>query len=409
MEKKVIRDLDKSVAPFNWNYPKSSTITALSGSGNNWAFGYNINGNAATETIHELMQKKIEPLDQFDGISSSMSLAGGTGSGLGTKLLTNVSDWYPKSFSISHLIWPNRQGEVTVQSYNAILTLGHLLADFSISPDCMVNFSNDALQAICARRLKLDPKEIGIAQINHLISHQMCGMYLPRDTSGSSCYDNPLNNLVTSCCSGTLDHRMVRVRSVPYLDSSLEEFSCETWSQLMKMSRQMMLNGAPIDDYYQTFGKISDKRRLQPVLNAAVVLRGFGANEYHSENINKITSDFQRFIDYKKGLTVESSNNSLLGHPRSATFVTNGGGLWLSENELTSTELHLDENLLMREATFWDMSTTLRSLHNKAWCLFTAKAYLHHYAEFGITNEHFLDCFASVLQTAHDYGITGTM
>ena len=55
-----------------------------------------------------------------------MSLAGGTGSGVGTYVTEMLRDLYPKAFNINEVIAPYQSGEVIVQSYNALLTLAHL-------------------------------------------------------------------------------------------------------------------------------------------------------------------------------------------------------------------------------------------------------------------------------------------
>lgn len=55
-----------------------------------------------------------------------MSLAGGTGSGVGTYVTEMLRDLYPKTFIMNEVIAPYQSGEVIVQSYNALLTLAHL-------------------------------------------------------------------------------------------------------------------------------------------------------------------------------------------------------------------------------------------------------------------------------------------
>ena len=63
---------------------------------------------------------------RFDGFLCLMSLAGGTGSGLGTYVTEMLRDIYPKAFLINEVVAPYQSGEVILQSYNALLTLAHL-------------------------------------------------------------------------------------------------------------------------------------------------------------------------------------------------------------------------------------------------------------------------------------------
>ena len=56
----------------------------FSGSGNNWAHGYNGHAEGSKLEILEKIQQVLEPMDSCESISLIHSLAGGTGSGLGT-------------------------------------------------------------------------------------------------------------------------------------------------------------------------------------------------------------------------------------------------------------------------------------------------------------------------------------
>ena len=55
------------------------------------------------------------------------STAGGTGSGLGSYLLENLADRYPKKIIQTYSVFPSQESErgsdVVVQPYNTILTL----------------------------------------------------------------------------------------------------------------------------------------------------------------------------------------------------------------------------------------------------------------------------------------------
>lgn len=55
-----------------------------------------------------------------------MSLAGGTGSGLGTHVTEMLRDLYSKAFIVNQVVAPYPSGEVIVQNYNSLLTLAHL-------------------------------------------------------------------------------------------------------------------------------------------------------------------------------------------------------------------------------------------------------------------------------------------
>ncbi|KER18010.1 hypothetical protein T265_12399 [Opisthorchis viverrini] len=55
--------------------------------GNNWAYGFFVHAHNIVEKLETPVQRQLERCDQLDGLLITMSLAGGTGSGVGTKLL----------------------------------------------------------------------------------------------------------------------------------------------------------------------------------------------------------------------------------------------------------------------------------------------------------------------------------
>lgn len=59
----------------------------------------------------ESLRKEIERSDFFLGMVMFHSLAGGTGSGLGSRLLETYRDEYGKSYLVSASVWPNSSGE----------------------------------------------------------------------------------------------------------------------------------------------------------------------------------------------------------------------------------------------------------------------------------------------------------
>jgi tubulin gamma len=64
------------------------------------------------------------------------SIAGGTGSGMGSFLLERLNDRYPKKLITTYSVFPNNEevSDVVVQPYNSILTLRRL----TDNADCVV-------------------------------------------------------------------------------------------------------------------------------------------------------------------------------------------------------------------------------------------------------------------------------
>lgn len=130
--------------------PKHMLYTQ-NGRGNNWALGYSNTYKEAVEALSstgdkalyeramEALRKEVERSDFFLGMVMVHSLAGGTGSGLGSRLIEEYRDEYCKSYLMSASIWPNSSGETPLQHYNTCFSLSHLQKN----SDAVLLFQNE--------------------------------------------------------------------------------------------------------------------------------------------------------------------------------------------------------------------------------------------------------------------------
>ena len=65
-----------------------------------------------------------EEEDYIKGFLQIQSMAGGTGSGLGTFISIMLNDLFPKTPKFAVCVMPHLSGEVILQSYNASLSVG---------------------------------------------------------------------------------------------------------------------------------------------------------------------------------------------------------------------------------------------------------------------------------------------
>jgi hypothetical protein len=106
------------------------------------------------------------------------SIAGGTGSGLGSFLLERLNDKFPKKLIQTYSVFPNAQeGDVVVQPYNALLTLKRL----ANHADSVVVLDNGALARINADRLHLQTPSFD--QTNQLVRALSLTSLLPAEGS----------------------------------------------------------------------------------------------------------------------------------------------------------------------------------------------------------------------------------
>ncbi|KAH9079237.1 gamma tubulin [Lactarius deliciosus] len=137
------------------------------GAGNNWAQGY-ATGEKLYEDIMEMVDREAEGSDSLEGFMLLHSIAGGTGSGLGSFVLERLNDKFPKKLVQTYSVFPNAQeGDVVVQPYNALLTLKRL----ANHADSVVVLDNGALARINADRLHLQTPSFD--QTNQLVSTVM--------------------------------------------------------------------------------------------------------------------------------------------------------------------------------------------------------------------------------------------
>ena len=94
------------------------------------------------------------------------SIAGGTGSGLGSYLLERMNDRYPKKLIQTYSVFGG--GDVVVNPYNSLLAMKRLTEN----ADSVVVLDNAALSRIAADRLHV--QEPSFQQTNQLVSTVMC-------------------------------------------------------------------------------------------------------------------------------------------------------------------------------------------------------------------------------------------
>lgn len=135
------------------------------GAGNNWASGHS-QGERLQDEIFDIIDREAEGSDSLEGFVLCHSIAGGTGSGLGSYLLEKLTDRFPKKLVQTYSVFPNQDeiSDVVVQPYNSLLTLKRLTQ----SADCVVVLDNTALNRIATDRLHI--QNPSFAHINTLVS-----------------------------------------------------------------------------------------------------------------------------------------------------------------------------------------------------------------------------------------------
>ncbi|CAO3636811.1 unnamed protein product [Cunninghamella echinulata] len=116
-----------------------------------------------------MVDREADGSDSLEGFMLLHSIAGGTGSGLGSFLLEKLNDRYPKKIIQTYSVFPNSDevSDIVVQPYNSMLTLKRL----TCNADSVVVLDNAALARIAADRLHIQTPTF--EQTNQLVSTVM--------------------------------------------------------------------------------------------------------------------------------------------------------------------------------------------------------------------------------------------
>ena len=94
-------------------------------------------GGKLNEEIFDIIDREAEGSDSLEGFVLTHSIAGGTGSGMGSYILERLSDRFPKKLVQTYSVFPNQETSndpsaanticmSVVQPYNSLLTLKRL-------------------------------------------------------------------------------------------------------------------------------------------------------------------------------------------------------------------------------------------------------------------------------------------
>ncbi|CAM9576388.1 unnamed protein product, partial [Ectocarpus fasciculatus] len=168
LEPRVIHGIQSSAYRDLYNQENFFVAKEGGGAGNNWASGYR-QGSEHEDYVMEMIDREADNSDSLEGFVLSHSIAGGTGSGMGSYLLEVLNDHFPKKLIQTYSVFPNwdHSNDVVVQPYNSLLTLKRL----TLNADCVVVLDNTALNRIAVDRLKLQNPTV--SQLNSLVSTVM--------------------------------------------------------------------------------------------------------------------------------------------------------------------------------------------------------------------------------------------
>jgi hypothetical protein len=82
-------------------------VYGQTGAGNNWAKGHYTEGAELVDNVLDVVRREAEACDLLQGFQLTHSLGGGTGSGMGTLLISKVREEYPDRILSTYSVIPS--------------------------------------------------------------------------------------------------------------------------------------------------------------------------------------------------------------------------------------------------------------------------------------------------------------
>ncbi|KOS22688.1 Tubulin beta chain [Escovopsis weberi] len=157
--------------PFGQLFRPDNFVFGQSSAGNNWAKGHYTEGAELVDQVLDVVRREAEGCDCLQGFQITHSLGGGTGSGMGTLLISKIREEFPDRMMSTFSVVPSpKVSDTVVEPYNATLSI-HQLVENSDETFCI---DNEALYDICMKTLKLPNP--AYADLNYLVSAVMSGV-----------------------------------------------------------------------------------------------------------------------------------------------------------------------------------------------------------------------------------------
>lgn len=145
-------------------FDEGCIIRKLPGAANNWARGYNIEGERIIDQVMNVIDSAVEKTKALQGFLITHSIGGGSGSGLGSLIIGKLRAAYPKKKIFTFSVAPSALiSDSAVEPYNAVLTLQKILDN----ADAAVVLDNEALFRIAKAKLKRSPSYM---DLNHIVA-----------------------------------------------------------------------------------------------------------------------------------------------------------------------------------------------------------------------------------------------
>ncbi|KAG0228909.1 Tubulin alpha-3C/D chain [Actinomortierella wolfii] len=182
----VLVDLEETVVDevrngsYRQLFHPESLITGREDAANNYARGHYTIGKEQLDRVLEKVRRLAENTVGLQGFVLFHSFGGGTGSGFGSLLLSQLALDYGKKSKLEFAVYPAPQVATSVvEPYNSVLTT-HTTLEHA---DCTFMVDNEAIYDICRKNLGVDRPTY--SNLNRLIAQAVSSITLSLRFSGS--------------------------------------------------------------------------------------------------------------------------------------------------------------------------------------------------------------------------------
>ena len=359
----VLIDLEPGVmdsvrsGPYGQLFRPDNFIFGQTGAGNNWGKGHYTEGAELIDSVLDVVRREAEGCDCLQGFQVCHSLGGGTGSGLGTLLISKVREDYPDRIMETFSVFPSpKVSDTVVEPYNATLSVHQLVEN---SDEVMV-IDNEALYDICFRTLKLATPTYG--DLNHLVSEVMSGVTCSIRFPGQ--LNSDLRKIAVNLIPFPRLHFFM-ISFAPLTSRGSQQYSALTVPELAKQmydAKNMMCAADPRHGRY---------------LTAAAIFRGRMSTQEVDEQMQN----------------VQNKNSSY--------FVE-----WIPNNIMTSI-CDIPPKGLKMSVTFIGNSTAIQEMFKRIGeqfsVMFRRKAFLHWYTQEGMDEMEFTEAESNMNDLISEY------
>lgn len=360
----VLLDLEPGVvdtiksSPMGGMFRPDNIVCGRSGAGNNWAKGHYTEGAELIDSVLDVVHRETEACDVLQGFQVCHSLGGGTGSGMGTLLVSKIREEYPDRMLCTYSVMPSpKVSDTVVEPYNCTLSVHQLIEN----ADAVFSIDNEALYNICTHTLKMDKPDYG--DLNRLVAGVMSGVTCSLRFPGQLNAD--LRKLAVNLIPFPRLHFFV-VGYAPLSGNGTEKYKSmsipELTTQLFE-PKNMMADCDPRNGRY---------------LTAAAYFRG------QKVSTKEVEDEMRKIQDKNSGHFVE----------------------WIPNNAKTSV-CDVAPPGQKVAATFIGNSTTIQDLFKRVGeqfsLMFKRKAFLHWYTGEGMDEMEFTEAEANIQDLVSEY------